>query len=82
MGGAGGNAHYEYSATTATPWMPLTKAICMISSLSTRNTSVQDNLRGLHDHLHAAIPGSYRKCPPMELATEVLKAEWMMMHND
>eukprot|EP00959_Pyramimonas_sp_CCMP1952_P166403 3477961-Pyramimonas_sp.AAC.1 len=56
------------------------KAMFMISSLFTRNTSVQENIRGLHDHLHAAVPGSYRKCPPMELATAVL--EWMMMHND
>eukprot|EP00959_Pyramimonas_sp_CCMP1952_P112532 2352874-Pyramimonas_sp.AAC.1 len=58
------------------------KAMCMISSLFTRNTWVQENARGLHDHLHATIPGSYRKCPPMELATVVLKAEWMMIHSD
>eukprot|EP00959_Pyramimonas_sp_CCMP1952_P135142 2827981-Pyramimonas_sp.AAC.1 len=58
------------------------KAMCMISSLFTRNSSVRENVRGLHDHLHAVIPNSHHKCPPMELATVVLKAEWMMMHND
>eukprot|EP00959_Pyramimonas_sp_CCMP1952_P239928 5014045-Pyramimonas_sp.AAC.1 len=58
------------------------KAMRMISSLFTRNASVQENIRGLHDHLNAATPGSGRKCPPMELATRVLTAEWMMIHND
>eukprot|EP00959_Pyramimonas_sp_CCMP1952_P386190 8093850-Pyramimonas_sp.AAC.1 len=82
MGGVGGNAHYDYSTTTATPWMSLMKAMCMISGLFTRNTSVQENTRGLHEHLHAVILGSPRKCPPMELATVVWKAEWMMMRND
>eukprot|EP00959_Pyramimonas_sp_CCMP1952_P256144 5349993-Pyramimonas_sp.AAC.1 len=41
------------------------KAMCMISSLFTRNSSVQENVRGLHDHLHAVIPNSHRKCPPI-----------------
>eukprot|EP00959_Pyramimonas_sp_CCMP1952_P129713 2712683-Pyramimonas_sp.AAC.1 len=58
------------------------KAMCMISSLFTRSSSVQENARGLRDHLPAVIPNSHRKCPPMELATVVLKAQWMMMHND
>eukprot|EP00959_Pyramimonas_sp_CCMP1952_P025484 534557-Pyramimonas_sp.AAC.1 len=58
------------------------KAMCMISSLFTRSSPVQENARGLHDHLHAVIPNPYRRCPPMELATVVLKAEWMVMHND
>eukprot|EP00959_Pyramimonas_sp_CCMP1952_P442758 9268949-Pyramimonas_sp.AAC.1 len=58
------------------------KAMCMIPGLFTRNSSVQENVRGLHDHLHAAIPNSHRRCPPMELATVALKAEWMMMQND
>eukprot|EP00959_Pyramimonas_sp_CCMP1952_P443612 9287013-Pyramimonas_sp.AAC.1 len=69
MGGVGGNAHYEYSTTTARPRMSLMKAMCMISSLYTRNTSIQENTRGLHDHLNATIPGGCRKCPPMEHAT-------------
>eukprot|EP00959_Pyramimonas_sp_CCMP1952_P016606 352151-Pyramimonas_sp.AAC.1 len=54
----------------------------MISSLFTRNSSVQEDVRGLRDHLRAVIPTSHRKCPPMEIATVVLKAEWMMMRND
>eukprot|EP00959_Pyramimonas_sp_CCMP1952_P099541 2081050-Pyramimonas_sp.AAC.1 len=45
MGGAGGNAHYEYGAATAAPWMSFMKAMCMISSLFTRNTSIQENIR-------------------------------------
>eukprot|EP00959_Pyramimonas_sp_CCMP1952_P019678 415937-Pyramimonas_sp.AAC.1 len=58
------------------------KAMCMISGLFTRNSSVQENARGLHDHSRAVIPNSHRKCLQMELATVVLKAEWMMVHND
>eukprot|EP00959_Pyramimonas_sp_CCMP1952_P153240 3205440-Pyramimonas_sp.AAC.1 len=56
--------------------------MCMISSLFTRNTAAQENIRGLPDHLDATIPGSGRKCLPMELAARVLTVEWMMLHND
>eukprot|EP00959_Pyramimonas_sp_CCMP1952_P131863 2756883-Pyramimonas_sp.AAC.1 len=58
------------------------KAMCMISSLFTRNSSVQEFVRGLRDHLHAVIPNSHRKRPPMDLTTVALRTEWVMMHND
>eukprot|EP00959_Pyramimonas_sp_CCMP1952_P473991 9502692-Pyramimonas_sp.AAC.1 len=54
----------------------------MISSLFTRNTTVQERIRGRPDHLNATVPGSYRKCPPTDLATQVLDVEWKMLHND
>eukprot|EP00959_Pyramimonas_sp_CCMP1952_P177573 3712035-Pyramimonas_sp.AAC.1 len=82
MGRVGGNAHCDYNTTTATPWMSFTKATCMISSLFTRNTAVQERIRGLPDHLNATVPGSGRKCHPTDLATQVLGVEWMMLHND
>eukprot|EP00959_Pyramimonas_sp_CCMP1952_P047440 989993-Pyramimonas_sp.AAC.1 len=62
--------------------MSFMKAMCMISSIFTRNTAVQERIRDLPDHLNATIPGSGRKCPPTYLATQVLEAEWMMLHND
>eukprot|EP00959_Pyramimonas_sp_CCMP1952_P312851 6548727-Pyramimonas_sp.AAC.1 len=58
------------------------RAMCTISSLFNRNPSVQESVRGLHDHLNAVIPGSHRKCPPENFTTVILKTEWMMIHND
>eukprot|EP00959_Pyramimonas_sp_CCMP1952_P467091 9491033-Pyramimonas_sp.AAC.1 len=60
MGRAGGNAHCEHNAMTATPWMSLMRATRMMSRLFTRNTAVQDNIRTLLDYLNATIPGAHR----------------------
>eukprot|EP00959_Pyramimonas_sp_CCMP1952_P034486 723055-Pyramimonas_sp.AAC.1 len=38
-GSVGGDANYGYSTITATPWLSFTRAMCMISSLFTRNSS-------------------------------------------
>eukprot|EP00959_Pyramimonas_sp_CCMP1952_P392320 8220871-Pyramimonas_sp.AAC.1 len=54
----------------------------MISSLFARNTAVQERIRTLPDHLNATIPGSNRRCPPTDLAAQVLDVEWKMLHND
>eukprot|EP00959_Pyramimonas_sp_CCMP1952_P082864 1731856-Pyramimonas_sp.AAC.1 len=59
------------------------KAMCTVSSLFTQNTAVQEAIRNLPDHLNAAIPGrgGYRMCPPMDLTTHMLDAEWQILHN-
>eukprot|EP00959_Pyramimonas_sp_CCMP1952_P415360 8703176-Pyramimonas_sp.AAC.1 len=58
------------------------KAMCMMSSLFTRNAAVQDATRKLPDHLTATIFGGHRTCPPMDLATHMLDVEWKMLQND
>eukprot|EP00959_Pyramimonas_sp_CCMP1952_P021059 444065-Pyramimonas_sp.AAC.1 len=57
------------------------RAMCMFSSPFTRNSSVQESVRGLHDQLNAVIPG-HRRCPPMDLTTVILKTERIMIYND
>eukprot|EP00959_Pyramimonas_sp_CCMP1952_P326734 6839427-Pyramimonas_sp.AAC.1 len=56
MGRVGGDAHCERNATTTAPWMSLTKAMCMMSSLFTRNTAVQDNIRARPDFSKRSNP--------------------------